>query len=75
MVFSNEATDENPWSFLQLSKNLDELSQILCCIELKFYEAIKPEEFLEKLIWSGGSEEVNPKTRTLFTMIDWVNQV
>jgi hypothetical protein len=69
------SSESDEFSFLQLCKSIEELAQILCNIELKFYQAIRPEEFLEKLIWSGTDGEKNPKTKNLFTMIEWVNQV
>jgi len=67
--------DSSLGSFLQVSRNIEELAAILCCIELQLYQTIRPEEFLEKLIWKGGMEELNEKTKYLFSLIDWANQV
>lgn len=72
---AGDQNEENPWNFLRLSKELEEISSILACIELKLYQTIRPEEFLEKLIWKGAEGEVNPKTKNLFALIDWMNQL
>lgn len=39
------------------------------------YASVRPEELIEKLIWKGGMDEVNPKTTNLLALIGWVNQL
>jgi len=58
-----------------LTRNTEEFATLLAAIELKFFQGIEPEEFLEKLTWKGAADEVNPKTRNLFGLINWVNQL
>jgi len=70
-----DQSEDKEWSFLSLSRDLENFVAILAILELKFYASIRPEEFLEKLTWKGSADEKNPKTKNLFGLIDWVNQL
>jgi len=70
-----DQSEDREWGFLSLSRDLENFVGILAAIEFKFYAGIRPEEFLEKLTWKGSADEKNPKTKNLFGLIDWVNQL
>ena len=43
--------------------------------ELRLYQRIRPEEFIEKVVHPGSVEAPNVKCRHLVAMISWANQV
>ena len=43
--------------------------------ELRLYQRIRPEEFIEKVVHPGSVDAPNVKCRHLVAMIGWANQV
>jgi len=43
--------------------------------ELRLYQRIRPEEFVEKVVKPGSPEAPNVKCRHLVAMINWANKV
>lgn len=66
---------DNQVNFLKFTSDPYVIAKALAAQELEYYNAIKPEELIEKLIWKGGADDVNPKTQNLFELIGWVNQL
>lgn len=66
---------ENQVNFLKFTSEPSLIARALATHELEFYNAIKVEELIEKLLFKGGLEEENPKTLPLLALINWVNQL
>ena len=66
---------ENQTNFLKITSAPEVIAKALAAKELELYAAVKPEELIEKLLWKGDADEVNPKTMPLLALISWVNQL